>query len=124
MNWLKEDGITGMETVVLFVIVGFLTFAVLPYYNSLNHQAHDAKIKAMYSLLNASVIGASVDSVSVQGYKGVPSPSQLSLKKTAAWYDSENWSDNNSGKWTYLPTGATIVYDKISQDDYTLLLNL
>ena len=124
MNWLREDGITGIETVVLFVIVGILTFAVVPYYNSLTNQAHDAKIKAMYSMLNASVIGASVDSVAVQGYRSVPNPSQLTMKNTAAWFDAENWADNKSGKWTYLPTGATIVYNKISQDDYSLLLNL
>ena len=124
MNWLREDGITGIETVVLFVIVGILTFAVVPYYNSLTSQAHDAKIKAMYSMLNASVIGASVDSVAVQGYRSVPNPSQLTMKNTAAWFDAENWADNKSGKWTYLPTGATIVYNKISQDDYSLLLNL
>ncbi len=124
MNWLREDGITGMETVILFVIVGILTFAVIPYYNSLTNQAHDAKIKAMYSILNASVIGASVDSVAMQGYKSVPDPSQITMKNTAAWFDSKNWTDNNSGKWTYRPTCATIVYNKISRNDYTLLLNL
>jgi type II secretory pathway pseudopilin PulG len=124
MSWLREDGITGIETVILFAIVGILTIAVVPYYNSLTNQAHDAKIKAMYSMLNASVIGASVDSMAVQGYKSVPNPSQLTMKNTVAWFDSKNWFDNKSGKWTYIPTGATIVYNKISQDDYTLLLNL
>ena len=124
MNWLREDGITGIETVILFAIVGILTFSVVPYYTSLTNQAHDAKLKAMYSIINASIIGASVDSVAVQGYKSVPNPSQLTMKNTAAWFDSKNWSDNKAGEWTYLPTGATIVYNKISQDDYSLLLNL
>ena len=124
MFWLKENGIAGIEMVVLLAIVSILTFTVVPYYTSLTNHAHEAKIKAMYSILNASVIGASVDSVTVQGYKRVPKPSQLTIKNTAAWFDSKNWSENRSGKWTYLPTGATIVYNKISQDDYTLVLTL
>lgn len=124
MHWLKEEGIAGIEAVILFVIVGILTFTVGPYYNNLTNQAHDAKVKAMYSMINATVIGASVDSVTVRGSKCVPNPSQLTLKKTATWFDSKNWSDNKSGTWTYLPTGATIVYNKISQDDYSLVLNL
>lgn len=124
MFWLKEDGIAGIEMVVLFAIVGILTFTVVPYYTSLTNHAHDAKVKAMYSIINASVIGASVDSMRRGGGKCVPEPSQLTLKNTAAWFDSKNWSDNKSGKWTYLPTGATIVYNKISQDDYSLVLNL
>lgn len=124
MFWSREDGIAGIEMVVLFVIVGILTFAVVPYYTSLTNHAHDAKVKAMYSMLNASVIGASVDSMRRGGGKCVPEPSQLTLKNTTAWFDSKNWSDNKSGKWTYLPTGATIVYNKISQDEYSLVLNL
>ncbi len=124
MYWLKEDGMTGIEMVVLLAIVGILTFTVVPYYTSLANYAHNSKVKAMYSMLNASVIGASVDSVTVQGHKSVPNPSQLTMKNTTAWFDSENWSDNRSGKWTYLPTGATIVYTRISRDDYSLVLNL
>ncbi len=124
MAWLREDGIAGIEMVVLFAIVGILTFTVIPYYTSLTNIAHNAKVKAMYSMLNASVISSSVESMAVGGDKCVPDPSQLTLKKTAAWFDSKNWSDNQSGKWTYLPTGATIVYNKISQDDYSLALNL
>lgn len=124
MFWLKEDGIAGIEIVVLFAMFGILTFTVVPYYTSLTNHAHDAKVKAMYSMINASVIGASVDSVTVGRDKCVPDPSQLTLKNTAAWFDSKNWSDNKSGTWTYFPTGATIVYNKISRDDYSLVLNL
>lgn len=124
MFWSREDGIAGIEIVVLFVIVGILTFTVGPYYNNLTNQAHDAKVKAMYSMINVSIIKASVDSVAVRGHRSVPYPSQLTLKNTAAWFDANHWSDNESGTWTYLPTGATIVYNKISQDDYSLVLNL
>ena len=124
MNWSREDGIAGMEMVILFLIVGMLTFTVLPYYTNLTNHAHDAKVKAMYSIINASVIGATVDSVSVRGNRSVPNPSQLKLKSTSAWFDSKNWYDNENGIWTYLPTGATIVYNKISYDDYSLVLNL
>lgn len=124
MFWSKEDGIAGIEAVVLFGIFIILTFTMGPYYNNLTNQANDAKVKAMYSMINASIIVASVDSMSVGRKNYVPNPSQLTLKKTAAWFDAENWSDNKSGKWTYLPTGATIVYNKINQDDYTLVLTL
>lgn len=124
MFWSREDGIAGIEALILFVIVGILTFTVGPYYNNLANSAHDAKVKAMYSMINASIIGASVDSVAVRGHRSIPYPSQLTLKNTAAWFDANHWSDNKSGEWTYLPTGATIVYNKISQDDYSLVLNL
>ena len=124
MFWSREDGIAGIEAVVLFGIFSILTFTMGPYYNNLTNNANDAKVKAMYSLINASVIVASVDSMSVGRDKRVPDPSQLTLKNTVAWFDSENWSDNKSGEWTYLPTGATIVYNKISQDEYSLVLNL
>ncbi len=120
MFWFKEDGIAGIEMVVVFAIVGILTFTVIPYYTSLTNHAHDAKVKAMYSMINASIIVAAVDSVTVGRNKRIPEPSQLSLKKTATWFDSKNWSDNRSGKWTYLPTGAIIVYNKINQDDFSL----
>ncbi len=96
MFWLREDGIAGIEMVVLFAIVGILTFTVVPYYTSLTNHAHDAKVKAMYSMINASVIGSSVDSVAVGWDKSVPDPSQLTIKNTAAWFDSKNWSDNKS----------------------------
>lgn len=124
MHWLKEEGIAGIEIVALFALFGILTFAVVPYYTNVTNHAHDAKVKAMYSMINATVIKASVDSVAVGRDKGVPNPSQLTLKNTAAWFDANHWSDNKSGTWTYLPTGATIVYNKISQDNYSLVLNL
>jgi hypothetical protein len=124
MFWSKENGIAAMEMVVLFSLVGILTFAVLPCYTNLMNQAHDAKVKAMYSMINASIIVATVDSVTVRGSRFVPSPSQLTLKGTSAWFDSKNWDDNENGQWTYLPTGATIVYNKISYDDYSLVLSL
>ncbi len=124
MFWSKEDGIAAMEMVVLFSLVAILTFAVLPFYTNLMNKAHDAKVKAMYSMINASIIVATVDSVTVRGSRFVPSPSQLTLKSTSAWFDSENWYDNENGQWTYLPTGATIIYNKISYDDYSLVLNL
>ncbi len=120
MYWLRENGIIGIEIAVLFTIVGILTFTAVPYYASLTNHAHNAKVKAMHSMINASVIGASVDSVTVGGSKSAPNPSQLALKKTSAWFDSKNWFDNEAGKWKYLPTGATIVYNKISRDDYSL----
>ena len=124
MFWSHEDGATAMEMVLLFAIVGILTFTVLPYYSSLINQAHNAKVKAMYSMINASVMGASIDSVTVRGNRSVPTPSQLKLKSTSAWFDSKNWDDNKNGQWTYFPTGATIVYNRISHDEYTLVLNL
>lgn len=124
MRWLKEDGIAGIEIVALFALFGILTFAVVPYYTNVTNHAHDAKVKAMYSMINASIIVASVDSVTVGRDKSVPDPSQLTLKNTAAWFDANHWSDNESGTWTYLPTGATIVYNKISRDEYSLVLNL
>jgi type II secretory pathway pseudopilin PulG len=80
MFWLRANGIIGIETLVLFTIVGILTFTAVPYYASLTNRAHDAKVKAMHSMINASVIGASADSVIVGGSKSVPNPSQLTLQ--------------------------------------------
>ena len=124
MFWSREDGATGMEMVVLFSIFVILIFTVLPCYASLANQAHDAKVKAMYSMINISIIDATIDSVTVRGSRSVPNPSQLKLKNTSDWFDSENWYDDENGQWTYLPTGSTIIYNKLSFDDYSLVLNL
>ena len=118
--WLREDGLTAVEMVVLFVIFCILIFTVVPYYTSLANHAHEAKVTATYSIINSSIIGASVDSVFITGSRSVPNPSQLSMKNTATWFDSKFWSSDESGTWTYLPTGAMIVYTKINDIDYTL----
>jgi Tfp pilus assembly protein PilE len=74
MYGLKKDGIAGIEMMVLFTIVGILTFTAAHYYASLTNHAHDANVNTMYSMISASVMGA-VDKVTVVGSKCVPNPS-------------------------------------------------
>jgi hypothetical protein len=33
---------------------------------------------------------------------------------------SSEWSDNGAGVWTYAPTGGTITYARVSNDDFSV----
>lgn len=44
MYGLKKDGIAGIEMVVLFTIVGILTFTAVHYYASLTNHANYVKV--------------------------------------------------------------------------------
>ena len=124
MFWKRDDGIAVAEMITLFALVGIMTFSTLPFYNNLITHTHRAKVETMYNNIKTSIIISAADSASVHGEYTVPLARQLASNKIVSLSESNNWTNNGSGTWTYLPTGATIVYKKISRDDYSLMLNL
>ena len=123
MFWLKEDGMTAAEMITLFALVSLIIFAALPLYNNLITNSHDAKIRSMHNRLKTSIIISVNDSISVNGVFKVPFPHQVIKSRTINLAESKIWKNDGSGTWTYLPTGAQIIYRRIKQDDFSLIIH-
>ncbi len=123
MFLLKEDGMTVAEMITLFALVSLIIFAALPLYNNLITNSHDAKIKSMHHRLKTSIIISVNDSISVNGVFKVPFPHQVTKNRIINLTESKNWNNDGSGTWTYLPTGAQIIYRRIKQDDFSLIIH-
>ncbi|MBU0530034.1 hypothetical protein KKF86_09860 [bacterium] len=123
MFWKKEDGIAVAEMITLFALVSIMTFSALPFYNKLITQTHRIKVETMYNKIKTSVIISAADSASVSGVYKVPYANQISSKNFVNLSDPNSWMDNGTGTWTYLPTGAQIIYSRIKQDDYSLIIH-
>jgi len=123
MFWKKEDGIAVAEMITLFALLGIMTFSALPFYNKLITQTHRIKVETMYNKIKTSVIMSAADSVSVCGVYKVPYERQITSKNFVNLSDPNSWTDNGTGTWTYLPTGDQIIYSRIKQDDYSLIIH-
>jgi len=123
MFWLKEDVMTVAEMITLFALVSLITFFFFFLYNNLITNSHDAKIKSMHHRLKTSIIISITDSISVNGVFKVPFPHQVMKSRTINLAESKNWTNDGSGTWTYLPTGAQIIYRRIKQDDFSLKIH-
>ncbi|MEE8340791.1 MAG: hypothetical protein V3R52_01690 [Candidatus Neomarinimicrobiota bacterium] len=122
MLWLKEDGLAFVEMITLFALVSVLTFAALPHYNNLIKQTHKAKVLQMYNKINTYIIISGADSLSVDGIFKVPFPSQITSNNLNNLSDSNKWTNNGSGIYTYLPTGTQIIYRRINQNNYSFII--
>ncbi len=120
MFWLKEDGMTVSEMVIVFALVSIFTVAVFPYYNNLTKKTHEAKVMRTYNNIRTSIMVSSADSALVNGAFRVPFPHQVTSDKIINLSDSKNWANDGIGTWTYLPIGAKIVYNRTSDNDYSL----
>ena len=123
MFWKKEDGIAVAEMITLFALLGIMTFSALPFYNKLITQTHRIKVETMYNKIKTSVIMSAADSVSVCGVYKVPYERQITSKNFVNLSDPNSWTDNGTGTWTYLPTRDQIIYSRIKQDDYSLIIH-
>ena len=63
---------------------------------------------------------SAIDSVSKIGIADVPFPSQIKSLSRINITNSGSWEHNESGTWTYLPTGAQIIYNREKQNAYSL----
>ena len=122
MLWKKEDGIAVAEIITLFALVSIMTFSALPFYNNLITHTHRTKVETMYNEIMTSVIISAADSVSGSGVYKVPYAKQISSENFANLSDPNSWTDNGAGIFTYLPTGDQIIYSRIKQDDYSLII--
>ena len=122
MFWKKDDGIAVAEMITLFALISIMTFSALPFYNNLITHTHQTKVKTMYNKIKTSIIIAATDSVSVNGIYTAPIAQQVTSYKIMNLDDSSSWANNGDGIWTYLPTGAQIIYNRIRDDDYSLII--
>ena len=120
MFWKRDDGIAVAEMITLFALVGIMTFSALPFYNNLIRHTHRAKVEIMYNKIKTTIILSAADSASVHGKYTVPLARQLASNKIVSLSESNNWTNNGSGTWTYLPTGAQIIYDRVERNDFSL----
>jgi len=120
MFWLKEDGMTVTEMVMVFAIASIITLTAFPYYNNLVKETHQAKVMLSYNNIKTSIALATADSVLANGKIRVPFPHQVTSAKIISLSESNNWINDEIGTWTYLPIGAKIVYNRTSADDYSL----
>lgn len=122
MFWKNDDGIAVAEMITLLALVGIMTFSALPFYNNLITHTHQTKVKTMYNKIKTSIIIAATESISVTGMYKVPIARQVASNKIVNLDDSSNWENSGDGIWTYIPTGAQIIYNRITDDDYSLLI--
>ena len=122
MLWKKEGGIAVAEIITLFALLSIMTFSALPFYNNMITRTHRLKVETMYNKIKTSVIISAADSVLGSGEYKVPYAKQISSKNFFNLSDPNGWTDNGAGTWTYLPTGDQIIYSRIKQDDYLLLI--
>jgi len=122
MFWEKDDGIAVAEIITLFALVSIMTFSALPFYNNLITHTHQIKVKTMYNKIKTSIIIAATESVSVSGMYTVPIAQQVTSNKIINLDDSSSWTNNGDGIWTYIPSGAQIIYNRIGNDDYSLII--
>jgi len=120
MFWLKEDGMTITEMVMVFVLVSVMILAAFPYYNNLVKKTHQAKVMLTYNNIRTSIALATADSVFANGAFRVPFPHQVTNDKIINLSDSKNWVNDGAGTWTYLPIEVKIVYNRTSDSDYSL----
>ena len=120
MFWKRDEGIAVAEMITLFALVGIMTFSALPFYNNLITHTHSAKVETMYNKIKTSIIISAADSAAVHGKYTVPFARQLASNKIISLSESNNWTNNGSGTWTYLPTGAQIIYDRVERNDFSL----
>ena len=122
MLWKKEDGIAVAEIITLFALLSIMIFSALPFYNNLITQTHRLTVETMYNKIKTSVVISAVDSVSVSGEYKVPYGSQIKNSEIINISDSNNWTYSGSGIWTYLPTGTQIIYIRLRNDDYSVII--
>ena len=122
MFWKKDDGIAVAEVITLFALVSIMTFSALPFYNNLITHTHRTKVETMYNKIKTSIIIYATESASVHGVYIVPFAYQVTSNNKINIKDSIDWTNNGTGTWTYLPTGAQIIYNRVEQNDYSLII--
>ncbi len=122
MFWKKDDGIAVAEIITLFALVIIMTFSALPFYNNLITHTHRTKVETMYNKIKTSIIIYATESLSIHGVYKVPFGYQVTSNNIINLKDSIDWTNNGTGTWTYLPTGAQIIYNRVEQNDFSLII--
>ncbi len=120
MFWLIEDGMTVTELIIVFALASIITLSAFPFYNKLIKKTHQAKVMLTYNNIRTSITISAADSILANGEIRVPFPHQVTSDRIINLPDSNNWTNDGVGTWTYLPIGAKIVYNRTSVHEYSL----
>ena len=76
--------------------------------------AHRSKIDAVEGLIRSAVTMLASENLIDKGELSYPPAKYVTIAKITEKGFIKNWTDNGVGKWTYSPTGATLVYQQIN----------
>jgi len=115
----NEQGFTLIELIVVIAIIGILAAVAVPAFLNVVETAHEANIDAVAGVVSSGVVLAASDSLVTNGVWRTPLATQVTIANMAQEVSSD-WSDNGAGVWTYAPTGGTVTYARVSNDDFTV----
>ena len=120
MYWKKDDGIAVVEIITLFALVSIMTFSALPFYNNLITRTHRIEVETTYNRIKTAIIMSNIDSIANHGISEVPYPKHVKSFSRINISNSSSWANNGDGIWTYIPTGAQIIYDMVERNNFSL----
>ncbi len=114
----NEKGFTLIELIVVIAIIGILAAVAVPAFLNVVETAHEANIDAVAGVVSSGVVLAASDSLATNGVWRTPTAAQVTIANMAQEV-SADWSDAG-GVWTYAPTGGTITYARVGNNDFTV----